>query len=122
MSPYQHGVRRSATAQGTQAEALLAFLGLLDEPAFQPDASFPALDGHGREASPGLPCEVSMNRVSLIPTLEVESNSLEAIHYPLISISKSQVEIICQTLELSVQGTACRQGGASPHCWWVGGK
>jgi hypothetical protein len=94
MSPYRHGVRRSATAQGTQTEALLAFLGLLIEPAFQPDASFPALDGCGREALPGLLCKVSMNGVSSIPTLEVEGNSIEAIHYPWISISKSQVEIV----------------------------
>jgi hypothetical protein len=115
MSPYQHGVSQSATAQGMQAEALLAFLGLLVKPAFQPDASFPALDGHGCEASPGLPCEVSMNGVSSILTLEVEGDSIEASHYPWIFISKSQVENVCQTLELSVQGTACRQGGALPH-------
>jgi hypothetical protein len=84
MSLYQHGVCRSATAQGTQAEALLAFLGLLVEPACQPDASFLALDGCGCEALPGLPCEVSMNGVSSKPTLEVEGNSIEAIHYPWI--------------------------------------
>jgi hypothetical protein len=122
MSLYQHGVRQCATAQGTQAEALLAFYGLLVEPAFQPDALFSALDGRGHKASPGLLCKVSTNGVLLIPTLEVESNSIEAIHYPWISISKSQVEIVCQTLELSVQGTACHQGGAPPHCWWVGGR
>jgi hypothetical protein len=116
MSPYQHGICRSAMAQGMQAEALLVFLGLLVKPACQPDASFPALDGCGRKALPGLPCKVSStNGVSLIPTLEVEGNSVEAIHYPWISISKSQVECVCQTLELLVQGTACHQGGALPH-------
>jgi hypothetical protein len=62
-----------------QAEALLAFLGLLVKPAFQPDASFPALDGCGCEVSPGLPCKVLMNGVSLIPTLEVKGDSVEAI-------------------------------------------
>jgi hypothetical protein len=113
---------RSAMAQGTQAEALLAFLGLLVKPAFQPDAPFPALGGRGREVLPGLPCKVLTNGVSLIPLLEVKGNSVEAIHYPWISISKSQVEIVCQTLELPVQGTACRQGGAPPDCWWVGGR
>jgi hypothetical protein len=45
ISPYQHGVRQSAMAQGTHLEVLLAFLGLLVEPAFQPDAPFTALDG-----------------------------------------------------------------------------
>jgi hypothetical protein len=45
MSPYQHGIRLGTTAQGMQAEALLAFLGLLVKPAIQPNASFPALDG-----------------------------------------------------------------------------
>ncbi len=100
----------------------LAFLGLLVKPAFQPDALFPALDGRGHEASPGLPCEVLTNGLSLIPTLEVKGDSVEAIHYPWISISKSQVEIVCQMLELSVQGTTCRQGGNPPHCWWVGGR
>jgi hypothetical protein len=98
MSPYQHGIRQSTTAQGTQAEALLAFHGLLVKPACQPDASFPALDGHGCKALPGLPCKVSTNGVSLIPTLEVEGNSVEAIHNPWIFISKSQVECVCQTL------------------------
>ncbi len=50
ISPYQHGVHQSATAQGTQANALLAFLGLLVKPVYQPYALFLALDGHGREA------------------------------------------------------------------------
>jgi hypothetical protein len=122
MSPYQHGVRQSATAQGMQAEALLAFVGLLVEPAFQPDASFPALDGCGHKALPGLPCKVLTNGVLLILSLEAEGDSIEAIHSPWISISKSQVEIVCQMLELSVQGTACRRGSNPPHCWWVGGR
>jgi hypothetical protein len=113
MSPYRHGVRRSAMAQGTQAEALLAFLGLLVKPAIQPDALFPALDGCGREALPGLPCEVLANGVLSIPTLEVEGDSIEATHYPWISISKSQVEIVRQ--KLSIQGTACRQRGTLPQ-------
>ncbi len=103
-------------AQGMQADALLAFLGLLVEPVFLPDALFSALVGHGCEALPGSLCKVSMNGVSSIPTLEVEGVSKEVIHYPWISISKSQVEIVCRTLELSVQGTACRQGSAPPHC------
>jgi hypothetical protein len=74
MSPYQHGIRQSATAQGTQAEVFLAFLGLLVKPVCQPDVLFLALDGCGRKASPGLPCEVSTNGVLLIPKLEVEGN------------------------------------------------
>jgi hypothetical protein len=96
-------------AQGTQAEALLAFLGLLVEPACQPDASFLALDSCGHEASPGLQCEVLTNGVSSIPTLEVEGNSVEVSHYPWIYISKSQVEKVCQTLEL------CR---SRPRAWF----
>ncbi len=122
MSPYQHGLCQSATAQGMQWEALLAFLGLLVKPVFQPDVLFPALDGNGRKALPGLLCKVSANGVLSIPTLEVEGNSIEASHYPWISISKSQVENICQMLELLVQCTACRQGSAPPQCWWVGGR
>jgi hypothetical protein len=116
MSPYQHGIRRSATAQGAQAEVLLAFLGLLVKPAIQLDALFPALDGHGREALPGLPCKVSTNGVSSIPTLELKGNSVECIHHPWICISKAQVgHGVCKTPELLVQGMACHQGGTLPH-------
>jgi hypothetical protein len=125
MSPYQHGICRSTTAQGTQMEALLAFLGLLVEPAFQPDALFPALDGCGRKASLGFPCKVSMNGVSLIPILELEGDSIEGIHHPWISVSMLHgVHVVCQPLAPSAisTGTVCCRGGAPPHCWWVGGR
>jgi hypothetical protein len=108
--PKRHGTRNAG-------EALLAFLGLLVEPAIQLDASFPALYGRGRKASPGLPCKVSMNGVLLISTLELEGNSVEGINHPWISIRKSQVELVCQMLEMSVRSPACRQGGTLV---WVG--
>ncbi len=56
ITPNQHGVRRCAVTQQLQAEAFLALLGLLGEPAIEPDAPFPALDCCGGKASPGLPC------------------------------------------------------------------
>ena len=57
ITPNRHGVRRGAATQQPQAEALLTELGLLDEPATQPDAPFPALEGDGGKATPGfLPC------------------------------------------------------------------
>ena len=57
ITPSRHGVRRGAATQQPQAEALLTELCLLDEPATQPDAPFPALEGDGGKATPGfLPC------------------------------------------------------------------
>ncbi len=37
---------------------------------------------------PGLPCQVSTDGVSLIPTLELKGNSVEGLHHPWICISK----------------------------------
>jgi hypothetical protein len=89
-------------------EALLMLDGLLVKPASQPEALLPALDGHGHKALLGLPCKVSMNGVSLIPTLEFKGDSVEGIHHPWICISKSQGEFVCQMLEMLVRSTACR--------------
>ncbi len=92
---------------------------LLGEPATQPDAPFPALECCGGEASPGLPCQVSTNEVSLMPTLELKVNSVDGLHHPWICISKSRAfrHGGCQTLVTAFQSTARRRGGAPPHRW-----
>ncbi len=54
---------------------------LLGKPATQPDALFPALECCGAKASPGLPCQVLTNGVSLIPTLELKGNSIDGLHH-----------------------------------------
>ena len=78
-----------------------------------------ALDCCGGKASPGLPCQVSMDGVSLVPTLELKGNSVDVHHHPWICISKSWAfrHDECQTLLTAFQSTACRQGSAPPHRW-----
>ncbi len=89
---------------------------LLGKPAIKLDAPFPALECCGGKES-GLPCQVSTNGLSLIPTLELMGNSVDGLHHPWIFISKSWVcrHGKCQTLETARRSTACRRGGAPPH-------
>jgi hypothetical protein len=76
---------------------------------------FPALDCCPGKATPGLPCQVSTKGLSLIPILELESNSVEGIHPPSMCISISQGgHKVCQTLEPLVNSMACRLGSAPP--------
>jgi hypothetical protein len=57
MTPNRHGVSQRATTQRPNAEALLTQLGLCSKPAVELDAPFPALEGGGGEATPGLPVQ-----------------------------------------------------------------
>jgi hypothetical protein len=124
IAPNQHGVRQCAATQQTQTKALLGLLGRL---AIQPDAPLPALYCSGGKVMLGLPCQVSTKGVLLIPTLDLEGNSIDGNHHLLICISKSKGEFrhgVCQTLETSlVHSKACRQGSTLPQRKWsVGGR
>jgi hypothetical protein len=56
--------------------ALLTELGLLGEPATQPDAPFPALDCGGSKAAPGEPFKVATDGMSSIPKLDFGDNGV----------------------------------------------
>ena len=86
ITPNRHGVRRGSATQQLQAEALLTELGLLGEPASQPDAPFPALECDGGKATPGFsPCKVSTDGMVSIPTLKGGDNDIEGLCITLAS-------------------------------------
>jgi hypothetical protein len=112
---YQVPQTNKAYADAPQQNNCEVLLGLLGKPAIQLDVPLPAPDCSGGKAMPGLLGQVSMNGVSLIPTLELEGDSVECIHHPWICISKSQGgHGVCKTQEPLVQSTTCTKAALSP--------
>jgi hypothetical protein len=72
-------VRRGSAIQQPQAVALLTELGLLGEPATQPDAPFPALDHGDGKAAPGEPFKVATDGMSSIPKLDFGDNRVPQV-------------------------------------------
>ncbi len=118
-TPMRHD---TATAGGGVSGAVT----VMGEPAIKPDAPFPALECCGGKATLGLPCQVSTNGMSSIPTLSLTGNSVDGLHHPWIFVGKSCIFVgkycecrhgKCQMLVTARHSTACHRGGAPPHHW-----